>query len=141
VAFEPLDALAIAFLLVLLVLSGRGCLLLWRAESAKRYLDRVAVVLPWLSERALVQFAAALPTFAIGIASLTAAAIAGYVGASLASDATLTGLAVVVLAGFAIFALAVPVAISTAILRKPRFLVPPPLRRAARPSGGAGESA
>jgi hypothetical protein len=140
--FEPVDAVAIAFLLVLLVLSGRGCLMLWRTESAKPYLDRVAVVLPWLSERALVQCAAALPTFAIGMAGLTTAVIAGYLGISLGADAAVTGLAALVVAGFGIFLLAIPVAVSTALVRRPRLLVPPPLRRAARPSGGgAGERA
>jgi hypothetical protein len=140
--FDPLAAAAIAVLLVGLVLSARGCFMLWRARTAKPYLDRVALALPWLSERSLVRIGAALPAVVIGLGSLTASVVAGYLGASVPAESVLPGLSVaVVLAGQALFLMAMPMAVSTAILRRPRGLVPPPLRSVTRPSRGAAEDA
>jgi len=137
--FEPLAAVGIAFLLVLLALGLWGCLRLWRAATAKAYLDRVAEMLPWLSERLLVQWAAALPTIVIGLASLTAAVVAAYVRESTAAASQLPGLAGIIVTGTVMFLVAIPLAVLTAVFRRPRFVVPPPLRVATRPRGGGSQ--
>jgi hypothetical protein len=133
--FDPWVAMGIAFLSVLFVVGSRGCFQLWHVKTARPYLGRVALVVPWLSERSFVRLAAALPSIVVGTGGLLSAVIAAYLRDPQAPD---TAIRAAGLAGVALFVLAIPLALAAALFRRPRFMVPPPLRTGARPSAKGG---
>jgi hypothetical protein len=134
-ALQVADVVAAAVMTAFCALGLRASWVLWEAERAGPYLQRMRRALPWLGDVGRMRLLTAIPSVTVAMSGLTLGTIAAFIAASSIGEAApavrVLGVAVFI-AGFGVFIICGLIAISAAFFGRPARVVPPVVRRMRR---------